>query len=125
MQNGRDFDALDIIANIFGSMTALALCLWYHKRMLERKRRDKHYGFVSGEDADIELGEGLTGQETGVTREQTLEEEVDNWDENAEDWELDAPTGTAMGTGTEIEGEGQKTPPSSVGDVVDVKKRND
>jgi hypothetical protein len=87
--------------------------------MLERKRRDKHYDFTSGEDADIELGEGVAGQETGVTREQTLEEEVDNWDENVENWEVDEPTGT------EIEGEGQKTPPSSVGEAADVKKRYD
>jgi hypothetical protein len=100
-------------------MSALALCLWYHKRMLERKRRGKHYDFVPGENADLELGEGVAGQETGVTREHTVEEEVDNWDENAEDWEVDEPTGT------ETEGEGQKTPPSSVGDIVDVKKRND
>lgn len=60
--------------------------------MLERKRQRKHYNAVPGEDTeDVELGEG---QESGVTdtpaRGRTLEEEVDNWDENAEDnWDED------------------------------------
>lgn len=73
--------------------------------MLERKRQRKTYTAVPGEDGedgeeDIELGEGVIGaQESGVvegvegagaTRSMTLEEEVDNWDENApDDW--DAP----------------------------------
>lgn len=73
--------------------------------MLERKRQRKTYTAVPGEDGDvegdIELGEGVLGaQESGVVegesasagakRSMTLEEEVDNWDENApDDW--DAP----------------------------------
>lgn len=80
----------------------------YHKRMLERKRQRKTYTAVPGEDGeggegDIELGEGLvgaqdsgvvegeaTGAGAGAARGMTLEEEVDNWDENApDDW--DAP----------------------------------
>lgn len=83
----------------------------YHKRMLERKRQRKTYTAVPGEDGeveggDIELGEGVLGaQESGVVdgegegagagagttrKNMTLEEEVDNWDENApDDW--DAP----------------------------------
>ena len=60
--------------------------------MLERKRQRKHYDAVPGEDTeDVELGQG---QESGITdgpaRGRTLEEEVDNWDENAEDnWDDD------------------------------------
>lgn len=78
--------------------------------MLERKRASKHYNLVPGdddegaldEDVDLELGERsgpahLDGQENGlVGRAPTLEQEVDNWDENAEDWDEDGdePTTT-------------------------------
>lgn len=60
--------------------------------MLERKRKAKGYSAISGEE-DVELGESIGEQEIGVTGNitQTLEEEVDNWDENAEDWEEDEP----------------------------------
>ena len=95
--------------------------MWYHKRMLERKRRGKQFDFGTGDDADLELGEELGDHETPVTRDHTLEEEVDNWDENAEDWEEEEPAAL----GTETDGEGQKTPASSVDDVVDVKRRNE
>jgi hypothetical protein len=67
----------------------------------------------------VELGEGTGPQESGVTgtRSQTLEEEVDNWDENAEDWEED-------GTNTTPAGSSQKTPGSSMDDE-EAKKRVD
>lgn len=107
LPNGRDFDFYDIVANVVGSLAALGICSWYHKRMLERKRLRKSYSVVpnnDGEDeVDIELGEGIVGaQETGVTaaessnsggtKNMTLEEEVDNWDENApDDWDTEAP----------------------------------
>ncbi|CAH0037380.1 unnamed protein product [Clonostachys solani] len=90
LPNGREFDMYDIVANLVGSLAGLGLCAWYHKRMLDRRRQRKTYNAVPGEDeADLELGEG---HETGVTdeapRARTLEEEVDNWDENAQDdWE--------------------------------------
>ncbi|CAK7244486.1 MAG: hypothetical protein STHCBS139747_006027 [Sporothrix thermara] len=131
--NGRVFDAMDIVANILGSLAALGLCSWYHKRMLERKRHRK-YAAVPGEEGhdgadglgdtsvvDIELGEGagshstvlhdsdepgtapaltsvpaakaaaaISATSTTAERGTTLEEEVDNWDENAEDnWDED------------------------------------
>ncbi|KAL7797229.1 hypothetical protein V8C37DRAFT_370400 [Trichoderma ceciliae] len=95
LPNDRDFDLYDIVANVVGSLLGVGVCAWYHKRMLERKRQRKHYDAVPGEDGedgeDVELGEG---QESGVmdapTRGRTLEEEVDNWDENAEDnWDED------------------------------------
>jgi VanZ family protein len=119
LPNGRVFDLYDIVANIVGSLAALALCSWYHKRMLERKRGRK-YHLVSGEDGDVELGEssggdrGDDGQETGVVdRERTLEDEVDNWDENAEDnWEDEE----GQGGGDNTSAEGQKTPSRSSGD---------
>ena len=79
---------------------------WYHRRMLERRRKAR-YGAL-GDDGDgdggedVELGEhqehrqhgdeetgdaGLGPQETGVM---SLEQEVDNWDENAVDnWDTE------------------------------------
>ena len=121
-QNGRDFDPYDILANVAGSSAAIGLSSWYHKRMLERKRQTKQYATVPGDDADldVELGEGVGPQETGVTHDapnRTLEEEVDNWDENAEDWEDEDPSTTT--------GEEQKTPASSTEEAVDPKKRYD
>ena len=116
LPNGRVFDLLDLVANVVGSLAAVALCSWYHKRMLERKRSRKQYNPVPGEDLgdgddNLELGEsaGLGDatsdrqQEEGVIsgdgdtsaaasgqRATTLEEEVDNWDENAVDaWDED------------------------------------
>lgn len=86
-------------------------------RMLERKRLAKHYQTVPGDDDgehDLELGEGVGPQESGTvsSASRTLEQEVDNWDENvADNWEDDEPT-----TGTE-DGDGPKTPSaSSAGD---------
>lgn len=89
LPNDRIFDVYDIVANVIGSLAGLAMCSWYHKRMLERRRQRKTYDAVPGEDLeDLELGEC---HHTGVTdpsaRQQTLEEEVDNWDEHApDDW---------------------------------------
>lgn len=77
--------------------------------MLERRRRNKHYDAVPGDDLgeiedgerDLELGEGVGAgvgqQETGRigaesegqagegAKRSTVTEELDNWDENAED----------------------------------------
>ena len=92
LPNDREFDIADIAANIVGSLAAIGLCAWYHKRMLERKRQRKTYNPVPGEDdGDVELGEGHeNGVTAGSSRSRTLEEEVDNWDENApDDWEED------------------------------------
>lgn len=80
--------------------------------MLERRRRNKHYNAVPGDDEeglggeggdgerDLELGEGVgvglqeTGRieggdvQAGEGAKRTVTEELDNWDENAEDeWE--------------------------------------
>ena len=61
----RQFDPLDIAANLIGSLCALGLCTLYHKRMLDRRRRAKGYGAVPQEGEDLEMG----GQETGVAEE--------------------------------------------------------
>ncbi|EHL01319.1 hypothetical protein M7I_2651 [Glarea lozoyensis 74030] len=120
LPNDRKFDVYDIVANVVGSLAALALSSWYHTRMLERKRLAKNYQIIPG-DEDVELGEGVGVQESGtvgVTR--SLEQEVDNWDENvADNWDDDEPTGTD-------EGDGPKTPSaSSAGEAEETKKRAD
>lgn len=93
-------------------------------RMLERKRLAKQYQVVPGEE-DLELGEGVgvgaqeSGTVTGPTR--TLDEEVDNWDENIEDnWDDDERVTTDS-----AEGAANTPSASSVGDDADIKKRAD
>ncbi|KAF7912191.1 uncharacterized protein EAF01_001212 [Botrytis porri] len=124
LPNGRIFDFYDIVANIVGSLAGVALCSWYHLRMLERKRLAKTYHVVPGdEEQDLELGEGVGAQESGVAAaSRTLDEEVDDWDENMEDaWDEDEQAGAV----DSVEGEGLKTPSaSSTGEVDgDPKKR--
>lgn len=120
--NGRVFDPYDILANVVGSLSALALCSWYHKRMLERRRLSK-YHIVPGSDdlgQDVELGDaGGSRQDVGVSMSagRSLEEQVDNWDEHADDpWDEDvAPE--EEGRGTESGSRGGLTPSSgSAGD---------
>jgi len=81
--------------------------------MLERKRAARGYGAVPGDDdLDLELGENIEGQETGVVR-PTVDEELERWDENAEDWETTEPE--------PVNGKVQ----AEDGDLGDGKKRND
>ena len=71
--------------------------------MIERKRKNKHFALVPGEEGDmgdeerdVELG-SFAEQETGVlpagqqadagAAKTDVTEELDNWDENEEDWE--------------------------------------
>jgi VanZ family protein len=131
LPNGRNFDLYDIVANIVGSLGGLGLCSWYHKRMLERKRQRRTYTAVPGEDeGDLELGEGLGGQEEGIIspagneRARTLEEEVDNWDENAVDaWDEDEGDGD-IGAATAPTAKELGHDEAAV-DGVDIKKRAD
>lgn len=125
LPNGREFDVYDIVANIAGSLAAIGLSTWYHMRMLERKRLAKHYQVVPGEE-DLELGEGVGAQDSGAVTATaaapTLDEEVENWDENLEDgWEEDEHTADSA------EREGLKTPSaSSAGEIEgEHKKRSD
>lgn len=103
--NGRDFDIYDIVANVVGSVGAVGLCGWYHRRMMERRRQSR-YGLMEDGTQDVELG-GVAGgshrgsdtmgpQESGVM---TLEQEVDNWDENAVDnWDTEEAQGSEQET---------------------------
>lgn len=110
LPNDRLFDPFDIVANVVGSAGAISLCGWYHRRMLERRRKAR-FGSL-GDDIvveggggeapnrdDIELGlsgggggedrdHGIGPQETGIVT--NLEQEVDNWDENvADNWDTE------------------------------------
>jgi VanZ family protein len=121
LDNGREFDLYDIVANVIGSLLGVGLCSWYHKRMLERKRR-RRYSAVPGEDeGDVELGEG---HETGVvdetSRTRTLEEEVDNWDENQIDDDWDEEEAHEASTNTHALDNS-----ADIGDLADSKKRMD
>ncbi|KAH8692691.1 putative VanZ domain protein [Talaromyces proteolyticus] len=104
LPNGRIFDPFDIVANVVGSLGAIGLCGWYHRRMMERRRKARIGALTDGGGAedDIELGlsgnenHGIGPQETGVT---SLEQEVDNWDENAVDsWDTEDGPGPAEET---------------------------
>ncbi|KAI8223642.1 hypothetical protein K4K57_010283 [Colletotrichum sp. SAR 10_99] len=127
LPNGREFDFYDIVANVVGSLASIGLCSWYHKRMLERKRRTKTYAPVPGEDdEDVELGEGhetgviessgaRDGGDVGGSSGRTLEQEVDNWDENqVDDWDEDDADGDIGG----VKGKGIDS-----GDIGESKKR--
>ncbi|KAJ5799621.1 uncharacterized protein N7518_001689 [Penicillium psychrosexuale] len=101
LPNGRDFDIFDIVANVVGSVGAIGICNWYHRRMMERRRQSR-YGLTEEGTEDVELG-GVSGnprrdsevmgpQESGVM---SLEQEVDNWDENAvENWDTEEAPGS-------------------------------
>jgi len=132
LPNDRNFDPLDVLANVLGSLAAVGLAAWYHRRSAERRRKAK-YSVLAGDaldgEEDLELGEGpglagrdhnSTGQETGVIAlPRTVEEEVDNWDENAVDeaWDEDDDGTTGDSAGTKM------TPASSsVGDEDGPKK---
>ncbi|KAK9466205.1 hypothetical protein V1512DRAFT_264106 [Lipomyces arxii] len=51
----RVFDLYDIVANVLGSLLALAISSWYHKGMLERKRAAK-YSAIPADGAQLETG---------------------------------------------------------------------
>ena len=84
--------------------------------MLERRRAARGYGAVAGDDLDerdVELGENVGEQESGVVR-PTVEQELDRWDENAEDWEDTDQPDKADGQAKE-----------NTGDLGDAGKRDD
>ena len=115
LPNGRNFDGWDVVANVVGSLVAVGLANMYHKRAAERRRKAK-FSALLGEDVggeeDLELGEEsgigrangdvndgsvrVDGgrQETGVVS-RSVEEELDNWDENVPDeaWDEDDEEG--------------------------------
>ena len=82
---------MDILANFVGVLAAIGMCTWYHKRMLQRRRKARGYHLASGTvavgvDRDVELG-GLDNQETSnqANRIEAMEQKSNSWDENAED----------------------------------------
>lgn len=103
LPNGRDWDPYDVLANVVGSLLAVAVANWFHRRSAERRRLAKYSALATAEgEEDIELGvgsasqdleSGLQPQENGVVgartdslgAKKTVEEELDNWDENAAD----------------------------------------
>lgn len=87
--------------------------------MIERKRAARGYNAVAGDDDhDVELGEGVGEQETGVVR-STVDDELDRWDENAEDWETTDPD-PVIGNGVNA-----ATVVAAGEDAEDGKKRSD
>ena len=95
LPNGREWDAWDVAANVAGSLCALGVAVWFHKRSAERKRLAK-YSLVGGgeEGEDLELGERSAGVNGSVVVEgseavppKSVEEEIDHWDENVADEE--------------------------------------
>lgn len=108
LPNDRDFDPLDIAANVVGSGLALTLCSWYHKRMLERRRKQKiqGYGIVPARegDDDLELGE------RGVV---SVLEEGENEDDGADAWD---EIGGSDGANGDIAGQVVDAKPTEVKD---------
>ncbi|RMZ75525.1 hypothetical protein DV738_g5414, partial [Chaetothyriales sp. CBS 135597] len=93
LPNDREFDPWDVLANVLGSLAALALATSYHKRAAERRRRAK-FSALSQDDIvdDVELGQApRVSQTTDELPTRTVEEELENWDENLADevWDGD------------------------------------
>ncbi|KAE8152715.1 putative VanZ domain protein [Aspergillus avenaceus] len=135
LPNGRSFDPFDLLANIVGSLGAVGLCSWYHRRMLERRRKARFGALGDGATDDVELGpgprhtdeaddDGLGPQETGVTN---LEREVDSWDENAVDnWDSDDDANESGAlTGASHDASRSSSTPAAHADWDEGKKRSD
>ena len=92
--------------------------------MLERKRKNKHYDIVPGEEPaedeerDVELGtvreqetgsvpidaNGSAAQADAGAAKTDVTQELDNWDENAEDWDDEPSTSDGKAAGAVEEG---------------------
>ncbi|KAJ5924677.1 hypothetical protein N7466_008864 [Penicillium verhagenii] len=135
LPNDRAFDPFDIVANVVGSLGAVGLCGWYHRRMLERRRKSR-FGMTEGGE-DVELGvalgdrsvhddddDGLGPQESGVM---SLEREVDTWDENAVDnWDTEDGPGPSEPNSPPTYHEDRKASATSGGPVLEhAGKRSD
>ncbi|KAG0126939.1 hypothetical protein HOY82DRAFT_94019 [Tuber indicum] len=73
----RKFDPWYFLADIFGSLSALAICTWYHKRMLERKRQAKGYQGVTVDEGDelADLEAAIADREFELSGDEGEEEE--------------------------------------------------
>lgn len=117
LPNDRDFDPWDVLANVLGSLAALGLSSAYHRRAAERRRRAKYSSLTDeGLEGDgLELGDATNGElgrprdpdlEAGIipaTGTRTVDEELDNWDENVPDdaWD-DDDDATTSGRNTKV-----------------------
>lgn len=134
--NGRDFDVFDVAANLVGGGVGLGVSMWYHKRMLERKRRRRYTAVpqegVPQEDVDVELGEGglsrtedgheegiITTTATTTPAQQGIsgEEDLDGWDNDVQSWDEEDVSEGQEGTASAAVTAGQKKD--------DVKKHSD
>jgi hypothetical protein len=110
---------------------------WFHRRAAERRRLAKYSALATAEgEEDIELGgttlingdleAGLGEQESGITTrtdslgapKKTVEQELDNWDENAEDedaWSDDGVGKETKVTPATSSRDSQEEPLTSVG----------
>ena len=119
LPNDRSFDPWDVFANVLGSLVAVMLANAYHRRAAERRRKAKFSALLGEEPGeDLELGEGpglsgangnlgrsIEGQETGVVTtmpHRSVEEELDNWDENVPDDAWDDEDNDATGKDTKM-----------------------
>lgn len=112
LPNDREFDPWDVLANVLGSLAALGLASSYHRRASDRRRRAKFSALTGDalEGEDLELGEGANealerlnadGQETGVVQ-RSVEQELDNWDENMPDDTWDEDDDVTMSQNTKV-----------------------
>ena len=56
--NVESLDLYGVLLNILGSLSALGLAAWYHKRMLERKRersKSRYTALATTADDDVEV----------------------------------------------------------------------
>lgn len=60
LAQNRNFDSKDIAANVSGSLVALGLCAFHHRRLLERRRQARYQRLRSNLDGDIEAQVGST-----------------------------------------------------------------
>ena len=107
LPNDREFDILDIVANVAGSLSAVVMCSWYHRRMMDRRRQRRHHrgpstgarvGLVDDMDTDetVDVELGATQKHAPAS----LEQRVDEWDENDPDEEIDDAGGQEQGRTT-------------------------
>lgn len=116
LPNGRDWDPYDVLANVLGSLLAIGVAGWFHRRSTERRRAAKYSALATAEvDEEIELGvgagshdleSGLGPQVNGIIAERTdslgapkksVAEELDDWDEHAEDEDAWSDDGVVKG----------------------------
>jgi len=88
------FDPYDILSNMLGSLSALGLAAWYHKRMLERKReRSKSRYTALATTADGDGGDSDPNSDLDHDLELELDVDVERGEGDAELGDLEAEGG--------------------------------